>query len=166
VVGGDAVAGRGAAVAAAAIAAGCPLVSYYAQEARMYTLVALLSMVAAAAFVLAFVHGRRRHLVTLGAAIAALLYAHNWGLFLPAALAVAGWRCGARGAWAGATARWSPERSRCCTRRGCRAWSSRRCQPARRGRRGRPWPCSPCCSYPRRSPPAARGRRARRCWRW
>jgi hypothetical protein len=64
----NAVAGRGAAVAAAAIAAGCPLLGYYAQEARMYTLVALLSVVASAAFVLAFVHRRRRHLVTLGVA--------------------------------------------------------------------------------------------------
>ena len=36
---------------AAALAAGCPLLSYYGQEARMYTLVALLSVVAAAAFV-------------------------------------------------------------------------------------------------------------------
>jgi mannosyltransferase len=93
----DAVAGRRAAVAAAAIAAGCLILSYYAQEARMYTLVALLSLVASAAFVLAFVRGRRRHLVTLAAALAALLYTHNWALFLVAALAVAWlalWRAG------------------------------------------------------------------------
>jgi mannosyltransferase len=93
----NAVAGRRAAVAAAAIAAGCPLLSYYAQEGRMYTLVALLSVVASAAFVLAFVRGRRRHLVTLGAALVLLLYTHNWGVFLAAALAVAWlalWRAG------------------------------------------------------------------------
>jgi hypothetical protein len=85
---GNAIAGRRAAVAAVAIAAGCPLLSYYAQEARMYTLVALLSVVAAAAFVLAFLHGRRRHLVTLGVASVLLLYTHNWGLFLVAAMAL------------------------------------------------------------------------------
>jgi mannosyltransferase len=84
----NAVAGRRAGIAAVAIAAGCPVLSYYAQEARMYTLVALLSLVAAAAFVLAFLHGRRRHLVTLGVALVLLLYTHNWGVFLVAAMTV------------------------------------------------------------------------------
>jgi hypothetical protein len=63
----------------------------------MYTLVALLSLVASAAFVLAFLRGRRRHLVTLAAALVLLLYTHNWGLFLAAALTVtwvALWRAG------------------------------------------------------------------------
>jgi hypothetical protein len=87
---GNAVAGRRAGAIAAAVAAGCPLLSYYGQEARMYTLVALLSVVAAAAFV----RGRR---VTLTVALALLLYTHTWGLFLAAALAVvwlALWRSG------------------------------------------------------------------------
>ena len=87
---GTAVAGRRAGAIAAALAAGCPLLSYYGQEARMYTLVALLSVVAAAAFVL----GRR---VTLAGALVLLLYTHTWGLFLAAALAVvwiALWRAG------------------------------------------------------------------------
>jgi hypothetical protein len=82
----NAIAGRRAGVVAAAIAAGCPVVGYYAQEARMYTLVALLSLLAAAAFVLAFLQGRRRQLVTLGLAVVLLLYTHNWGLFLVGAL--------------------------------------------------------------------------------
>ena len=93
---GNAIAGRRAGLAATAIAACCPLLSYYAQEARMYTLVALLSLIAAAAFVLAIVHGRRRHLVTLGVATVLLLYTHNWALFLVAAMTVAWvglWRC-------------------------------------------------------------------------
>jgi mannosyltransferase len=85
---GNAIAGRRAGVAAVAIAACCPVVSYYAQEARMYTLVALLSVIAAAAFVLAFTAGRRAHLVTLGVATVLLLYTHNWGLFLVAAMTV------------------------------------------------------------------------------
>jgi mannosyltransferase len=81
--------GRRAGAVAAAIVAVCPFFTYYAQEARMYTLVAVLSLVAAAAFVLAFVRGRRRHLVTLGAALVLLLYTHTWGVFLVAGLAVA-----------------------------------------------------------------------------
>ena len=86
---GNAIAGPRAGVAALAIAASCPLLSYYAQEARMYTLVALLSLIAAAAFVLAFLQGRRRHLVTLGVATVLLLYTHNWGLFLVGAMTIA-----------------------------------------------------------------------------
>ena len=80
----------GGRVIAAALAAGCPLLSYYGQEARMYTLVALLSVVAAAAFV----RGRG---VTLTVALVLLLYTHTWGLFLAAALAVVWlvlWRTG------------------------------------------------------------------------
>ena len=52
---------------AAALAAGCPFLTYYAQETRMYSLVGLLSVLATASFLLAFVHGRRRHLPLLGA---------------------------------------------------------------------------------------------------
>jgi hypothetical protein len=53
----------------------------------MYSLVALLSLLVSAAFVLVVLDGRRAHLVTLGATLTALLYTHNWGLFLAAALA-------------------------------------------------------------------------------
>ncbi len=58
-----------------------PLLSTYAQETRMYSLVALLSMLAAGAFVLAFVHERRRFAWLHAGALAALLYTHNWGIF-------------------------------------------------------------------------------------
>src|SRR3954452_5453152 len=58
----------------------------------MYSLVALLSVLACASFVLAFLHGRRRHLWLLGAELVALLYTHNWALFLVAGMAVA-WGC-------------------------------------------------------------------------
>jgi mannosyltransferase len=111
---GNALGGRRAGLAAAAIAAGCPAMGYYAVEARMYTLVALLSLVATAAFVLAFVRGRRRHLVTLGVALTLLLYAHTWGVFLVAALAVPALRASRRdaalvaGAVAVAFAPWLP----------------------------------------------------------
>ena len=81
--------GRRAGIVAAAGAAGCPFLTYYAQETRMYSLVALLSVLACASFVLAFVHGRRRHLWALVGWTVLLLYTHNWALFLAAGMAVA-----------------------------------------------------------------------------
>src|SRR3954453_832987 len=80
---------RRAGALAAAGAALCPFLTYYAQETRMYSLVAVLSIAASAAFVLAFVRGRRLQLVPLGVYVVALLYTHNWGLFLAAGMAVA-----------------------------------------------------------------------------
>ena len=79
---GNAAGGRRAGAVAAVIVAVCPFVGYYAQEARMYTLVAVLSLVAAAAFV-------QRRPVILGAALVLLLYTHTWGVFLVAGLALA-----------------------------------------------------------------------------
>ena len=64
----------------------------------MYSLVVLLSILASASFVLAFVRGERRHVVWLGVWMALLLYTHTWGLFLAAAMAgawLALWRRGA-----------------------------------------------------------------------
>ena len=86
---GSAVFGGRAGALAAVGAAGCPFLTYYAQEARMYSLVAVLSLLACASFVLAFVHGRRRHVWLLGLWCVLLLYAHNWALFLAAGLAAA-----------------------------------------------------------------------------
>jgi hypothetical protein len=86
---GSAVFGRRAGALAAAGAALCPFLTYYAQETRMYSLVAVLSIAASAAFVLAFVRGRRSQLIPLGVYVVALLYTHNWGLFLAAGMAVA-----------------------------------------------------------------------------
>jgi mannosyltransferase len=91
---------RAGAIAAGA-AAGCPFLTLYAQETRMYSLVALLSLLASASFVLAFVQGRRSQIVPLGGWLVLLLYAHNWGLFLCAGMAAAWlvlWRRGRVGA--------------------------------------------------------------------
>ena len=104
---------------AAAIVAVCPFLAYYAQEARMYTLVAVLSLVATAAFV-------RRRPVILVVALTLLLYTHTWGVFLLAGFAVV---------WLPDAAAWARSRSSPrCTCRGCRASSSR---PSTRARRGR-----------------------------
>ncbi|HEV2770611.1 MAG TPA: glycosyltransferase family 39 protein [Solirubrobacteraceae bacterium] len=67
---------------AALVAAVHPYLTFYAQETRMYALVVLLSMLAAAGFAGAFALGRRRWLTGFVLATAALLYTHNWGLFL------------------------------------------------------------------------------------
>lgn len=65
-----------------------PFLTQYAQEARMYSLVVLLSLTACATFAGAFALRRTRRW-TVGFALAqtALLYTHNWGLFLAAGLA-------------------------------------------------------------------------------
>jgi mannosyltransferase len=82
---------------AAAGAAGSPYLTAYAQETRMYSLVVLLSILASASFVLAFVRGRRQHVVYLGVWLTLLLYTHTWGMFLTAGMAgawVLMWRRG------------------------------------------------------------------------
>jgi hypothetical protein len=66
----------------AVLAAALPFLSSYAQETRMYSLLVLLSIVLAASFVQLFVFRRRRHLPVFVASLAAILYTHNWGLFL------------------------------------------------------------------------------------
>jgi mannosyltransferase len=96
---------RRAALLAAVFAAACPFLTYYGQETRMYALVAVLSLLACASFVLAFMRGRRGHLVLLGLWLALLLYTHNWALFLVAGMAVAWmalWRSGRVGGRDGA----------------------------------------------------------------
>jgi hypothetical protein len=72
---------------AAAIVAICPFLTYYAQEARMFTLVAILSLVATAAFM------RRRPVVFVGA-MTLLLYTHTWAVFLFAGFALVSLRRG------------------------------------------------------------------------
>jgi hypothetical protein len=67
---------------AALLAAMNPFLTYYAQETRMYALVALLSVVVTGAFVLAFVQRRRAWLPVFALALVLLMYSHNWGLFL------------------------------------------------------------------------------------
>jgi uncharacterized membrane protein len=86
---GGALSGRRTAGLAAVGAAACPFLTVYAQESRMYALVVVLSLLAAGSFVLAFLHGRRRHVVLLGLWLALLLYTHTWGVFLVVGMGVA-----------------------------------------------------------------------------
>jgi len=73
--------GRRAGVMAAVLFAFNAWLTYYAQETRMYELMALLGIVATAAFVHAFVYGRRPYLILFAAVLAAMLYTHSWGVF-------------------------------------------------------------------------------------
>jgi mannosyltransferase len=81
--------GPGTGLVAAALAAVNPYLSSYAQETRMYTLLSLLGIVAAATFVKAFVHRDRRAVPAFGVALALIAYTHNWALFFAAAAALA-----------------------------------------------------------------------------
>jgi len=73
----------------AIVAALIPFLSYYAQETRMYALAALLSMLAAGSFALVFLQGRKRWMPAFVLSGAALMYTHNWGLFMMAGLGLA-----------------------------------------------------------------------------
>ncbi|MEA2167214.1 MAG: mannosyltransferase, partial [Solirubrobacteraceae bacterium] len=67
-----------------------PYLNQYAQEARMYSLVVLLSITTVGAFVGAFALERgRRWVVGYAVSQVVLLYTHNWGLFLGAGLTAA-----------------------------------------------------------------------------
>jgi mannosyltransferase len=73
----------------AVLAAFIPFLSYYAQETRMYALATLLSMMTAGFYALVFLRGRRRLLPAFVLSGAALLYTHNWGLFMLAGTGLA-----------------------------------------------------------------------------
>jgi mannosyltransferase len=81
--------GLAAGVLAGALVALDPFVVYYADDARMYTLVLLLALLATGSFVRAFVLRRRAHAWVFAVLLAALLYAHNWALFFAVAAGAA-----------------------------------------------------------------------------
>ena len=81
--------GLRAGLIAAALAAVSPFLTAYGQETRMYSLVGLLSIVAAASFVHAFLHRRRRYVPVFAVALTAMLYTHNWALFFAVGAALA-----------------------------------------------------------------------------
>lgn len=83
------IAGTRAAWVAALLAAGHPFLTYYAQETRMYSLVALEALVLSGALVLVFVRRDRIFIPLAVVAGAAMMLTHNWGLFGVAASFVA-----------------------------------------------------------------------------
>jgi uncharacterized membrane protein len=81
--------GRRAGIYAAVLFATSSFLTYYGQETRMYSLMALLGIMAAAGFIHVFVYRRRRYLVLFAVAISLMLYTHAWGLFFWAGSAMA-----------------------------------------------------------------------------
>ena len=113
---------RRAGALAAAGAAGCPFLTYYAQETRMYSLVVVLSMLASASFVLAFVRGERQaRPAARRLARAAALHAQLG--------AVPGRRHGRRVARAVAARRGGDQAPERCSRRRSRSPTCRGCRP-------------------------------------
>lgn len=90
----------------AVLAALCPFLTTYAQETRMYSLVALLGLLATGFFAHAYLFGHRRYRIPFGLTLALLLYTHNWAFFLAAAYVA-----GIAIVWAGQPAG-GPERGR------------------------------------------------------
>jgi hypothetical protein len=73
--------GRRAGVMAAVLFAFSAWLTYYAQETRMYELMALLGIIATTSFLHGFVYRRRGYVILFTAALAAMLYTHSWGVF-------------------------------------------------------------------------------------
>ncbi len=76
--------GRRAGYICAALFAFNGFLTSYAQETRMYALMIVLSLLLTAAFLHVFVYRNRRYLPLFAALLAAMLYTHNWGLFVTA----------------------------------------------------------------------------------
>jgi mannosyltransferase len=81
--------GRRAGVYAAILFAFSTFLTAYAQETRMYELMALLGLLAAAAFIHAFVYRRRAYLIMFAVCEALMLYTHAWGIFFGAGSVIA-----------------------------------------------------------------------------
>jgi uncharacterized membrane protein len=75
--------------ATAALCATLPFLTYYAQETRMYALVALLGLGATGSFALAYGERDRRFIPAFAVLTALTVYTHNWGLFLAVGMAAA-----------------------------------------------------------------------------
>lgn len=73
----------------AVLAAFDPYLTYYAQETRMYSVEAFLSLLVVLAYVNGILRARRLWTVVFVLSLVAMLYVHNWALFLCVGLAVA-----------------------------------------------------------------------------
>jgi mannosyltransferase len=81
--------GRRAGMYMAVLCAFSTFLTAYAQETRMYELMALLGILETTAFIHAFVNRRRGYLILFAVCQALMLYTHAWGLFFGAGLIVA-----------------------------------------------------------------------------
>src|ERR687887_28967 len=76
--------GRRAGYICAALFAFNGFIASYAQETRMYALMILLSLLVTASFLQVYVYRRRGYLPLFVIVLTAMLYTHNWGLFVTA----------------------------------------------------------------------------------
>jgi mannosyltransferase len=74
--------GTRVALGATAVAATLPYLTYFGQETRMYSMVALLSVLVAGLHLRLFDVGARRVQVAFALVLMVLLYTHTWGVFL------------------------------------------------------------------------------------
>lgn len=81
--------GKRAGYLGAVVCALLPFLTAYGEEARMYALMALFALLAAACFVHAFVYRRRGYLIGFAVLQAAMLYTHSWGIFFGVGAALA-----------------------------------------------------------------------------
>jgi hypothetical protein len=91
--------GRRVGLVCALIAAGLPYLTTYGTETRMYAMLALLALIAAASFAHTFVLRHRRYLPLFVVSLAAVLYTHNWAAFFAAMTAVAFLWCVRNSPW-------------------------------------------------------------------
>jgi mannosyltransferase len=73
--------GRRAGLIAAVLFASNAWLTQYAEETRMYELMALLGLIATTAYLHGFLYRRRRYLFLFAVALALMLYTHSWGIF-------------------------------------------------------------------------------------
>jgi mannosyltransferase len=73
--------GRRAGLVAATLFAFNAWLTQYAEETRMYELMALLGLIATTAFLHGFLFRRRRYLFLFAVSLALMLYTHSWGIF-------------------------------------------------------------------------------------
>jgi mannosyltransferase len=81
--------GRRAGMYAAVLFAFSSFLTAYAQEGRMYELMALLGLLATTGFLHGFVYRRRRYLILFAVSEALMLYTHAWGMFFGAGAVLA-----------------------------------------------------------------------------
>lgn len=81
--------GRRAGMFMAVLVAMSVFLTTYAEETRMYTLIALLSLVASTTFCLGFIQRKRGWLPVFSLALAGMLYTHGWGIFFTVASGIA-----------------------------------------------------------------------------
>jgi hypothetical protein len=81
--------GRWAAFIAAVLFALNPFLSAYSEETRMYTLMALLGLLATAGLIQGFVYRKRRYLILFTVCQALMMYTHAWGIFFGVGAAIA-----------------------------------------------------------------------------